>query len=69
MKNYKKQSPAQRKAIIRNQHKGRVAMTKGLFFWMLRDPQRSSLTSTERALIGDCILKLERILKQWQKAL
>jgi hypothetical protein len=66
MRKLKKQTPAQILARTRNQHKGRISMTKGLIFWMLREPQRNSLTGTERTRLGTCLIELERILRSWQ---
>ena len=68
-KKYKNQTSAQRAATLRNQHKGRVAMMKGLIFWMLRDPQRDSLLPGERRRLGNILFDLEHILKDWKSTL
>jgi len=62
-------SPAQIAARMRNAHKGRVAMIKGLIFWMLRDPMREQLTSEERLALGRCLITLNKVLKKWQPTL
>ena len=68
-KKSRNQTPAQRAATLRNQHKGRVAMMKGLIFWMLKYDQRKYLTLKGRRELGTTLLNLGRMLKDWKSTL
>jgi hypothetical protein len=68
-KKRRNKTPAQRVATIRNQHKGRVTMMKGLILWMLLSPQKDSLHEDERRKLVDISAKLIDILRNWSPTL